>query len=121
MKTRRSEPPADAVLARLEPVAGVAGRFRVEGELNFASVPALQARAVDLFAGCPQITLDFSGVTRANSAGLALLLEWQGRARRAGQPFALQNLPAGLINLAHISELEEVLPLGGPAQSGSAH
>ncbi|MBI2993733.1 MAG: STAS domain-containing protein [Gammaproteobacteria bacterium] len=117
----RNEPSAGGDAARIEPAAGGQGRFRIEGELNFASVPPLHERAVSLFAGCPQIALDLSGVTRANSAGLALLLEWQGRARRAGQPFSLRNLPAGLINLARISELEEVLPLDGPAPAGSAH
>ena len=113
--------PAGGGTARIEAAAGEPGSFRVEGELNFASVPALYERAIDLFAGCPKIALDLSGVTRANSAGLALLLEWQGRARRAGLSFTLQNLPAGLIDLAHISELEEVLPLGRPAPAGSTH
>lgn len=113
--TNKDAQPAGGDAARIEPVAGGPGSFRVEGELNFASVPGLYERAIDLFADCPKIALDLSGVTRANSAGLALLLEWQGRARRAGLPFTLRNLPAELVNLAHISELEEVLPIGGPA------
>lgn len=104
--------------ARLEPAAGSAGRFRIEGELDFASVPALYRRSLELFPGCAQLTLDLAGVTRANSAGLALLLEWQGQSRRERRALAFENVPPSLINLAHISELEDILPLRGRPAAG---
>lgn len=122
MTSRSERAPAPGTdSARIEPAAGDPGRFRIEGELDFASVPALHQHATGLFEGCPKIDLDLSGVRRANSAGLALLIEWQGRARRAGLPFSLANLPPGLVNLARISELDQVLPLDRAARGAAAH
>ena len=103
--------------ARLEPV-GAAGRFRIDGELDFASVPVLYLRSQEMFPDCPRLTLDLAGVTRANSAGLALLLEWLGESRRAGRALTFENVPSGLINLANISELEDILPLHGRPAAG---
>ena len=105
--------------ARLEP-AGAGGRFRIDGELDFASVPALYQRSQEVFPDCPELRLDLAGVTRANSAGLALLLEWLGESRRAGRTLAFENVPPGLINLAHISELEDILPLQGRPAAGAS-
>ena len=105
---------AAAGSARLEP-AGAAGRIRIDGELDFASVPDLYRRSQELFPGSTGLTLDLGGVTRANSAGLALLLEWLGASRREGRALTFENVPRGLINLARISELEDILPLHGPA------
>ena len=105
--------------ARLEP-AGATGQFRIDGELDFASVPLLYLRSQEMFPDCPELTLDLAGVTRANSAGLALLLEWLGQSRRAGRALTFENVPPGLINLAYISELEDILPLHGRPATGPA-
>lgn len=50
----------------------------LEGELSFAQVPQLVRQAESLVAGG---SLDLSRVSRADSAGLALLLELSRRSR----------------------------------------
>ena len=51
------------------------------------------------------------GVTRADSAGLALLLEWLRRSERAGCSISFVNVPEQLMSIARICGLEGILPL----------
>jgi len=97
----------------LEAVAGGNGarQFRVNGVLDFDSVPGLYRESLARFADGGDIVLDLSGVTRANSAALALLIEWRRLARRPGRTITIRNAPASLRNLARVSELESVLSL----------
>ncbi|MDH3871274.1 MAG: STAS domain-containing protein, partial [Gammaproteobacteria bacterium] len=62
------------------------GRWRLSGELGFGTVSRMlkESRAGFLDAG--DIEVDLSGVTRADSAGLALLIEWLRTAERADRP-----------------------------------
>ena len=87
-----------------------AGRFALEGELVFSTVTALDQAARRAFAGVADVEVDLSGVTRCDSAALALLLEWAGRARRAGTALRYRSLPATLLSIAAISEVEALLP-----------
>jgi phospholipid transport system transporter-binding protein len=90
--------------------AGGARRFRIVGTMDFAGVPALYRRGLELFASCDRVALDLSEISRSDSAGLALLLEWQRHARQAGQTLTIDSIPESLRNLARISELETFLP-----------
>ena len=86
------------------------GRFAVEGELLFRSVTKLDRAARKAFAGNAALEVDLAGVTRCDSAALALLLEWAGRARRSGTTLRYRSLPSALLTIAAISEVEELLP-----------
>jgi phospholipid transport system transporter-binding protein len=55
------------------------------------------------------LELDFSDVSAADSACLALILELRRQAAKQGQPLTLHNLPAGLNSLALLYGLE-ILP-----------
>ena len=57
-----------------------AGRFRLEGEVDFDSVPELWAGSEAAFAPHASLEVDLDGVTRADSAAVALLLAWTRRA-----------------------------------------
>lgn len=78
----------------------------LEGELSFARVPHWLAQADAL---ARSTTLDLSRVSRADSAGLALLLELSRRARQQGHALAFQAAPAQLVQLATFFGLESVL------------
>lgn len=78
----------------------------LEGELSFARVPHWLAQA-DTLAASP--TLDLSRITRADSAGLALLLELTRRARQQGRDLRLLAPPAQLLQLANFFGLASVL------------
>ena len=84
--------------------------LRLEGVLDFGSVPWLHGKAAYLFDGQGRVVVDMQGVTRANSAGLALLLEWKRLSDSAGTDIEVRGLPDTLRNIAHLCELERLLP-----------
>ncbi len=86
-----------------------AGRFRIEGEVDFKSVMNLLHQSRVLFRGEERVRLDFSGVERTNSAGLALLIEWIKEARRGSWILELSNLPEGLMAMARICDVESLI------------
>lgn len=84
----------------------------VSGELSFARVPAtLEALRPALKAGQGPLEIDLGGVTRADSAGLALLLELARTARAAGRELRFTRTPAQLRRLAEFFGLAELLAL----------
>jgi phospholipid transport system transporter-binding protein len=87
------------------------GNFRITGVMNFDSVLSLNQHACELFPKFSRITIDLSGVTYVNSAGLALLLEWKRKAMAEGRKMELRGVPQKLLNIARMSELEGILPL----------
>lgn len=90
-----------------EPLGG--GRFSVRGTLGFATASAILERSRRLFDGVPVIKVDFSGVSQADSAGLALLLEWVSWAKAAGREIRFFDIPPQIRAVAQISEVEEIL------------
>jgi phospholipid transport system transporter-binding protein len=91
------------------------GRVVVTGELTFGT--AREARQVGILvlesSRAEHIVVDCSAVSRADSAGLAVLLDWLAWSRRRSRPLALQNLPASLITIARISEVDGLLTAAG--------
>ncbi len=90
------------------------GVARLSGALTFRSVPDLHREQASRFDGAESVsTLDLSGVDSVDSAGLALLLEWQAhRPEREGRLRVL-NAPGSLISLARLCEADSVLDLSG--------
>ena len=56
------------------------------------------------------LAIDLGGVTSANSAGLALLLEWLDLARSRRVDLHYLNLPESLVRIADFSNLQSLLP-----------
>lgn len=93
--------------ARLEPAGE--GRFRLTGELGFGTVMTLLEESEEAFAGKPEVTLDLVGVTRVNSAGLALVIEWLRRAGYEKRKLVLEHVPEDLLAIARICEVESFI------------
>lgn len=87
------------------------GRIVVSGELTFAT--AREARQLGILvlesSRAERLVVDCSGVTRADSAGLAVLLDWLAWGRRKNRAVTLEQLPAALVAIARISEVDELL------------
>lgn len=81
------------------------GYFALSGDLDFSSVMALLRQSEPLFAACSKVVIDLSQVERADSAGLALLVEWLRWARRRGQRFQVLALPQALADIAEVSNI----------------
>jgi len=84
----------------------------ITGELCFGNaVAALDAARTALSSGQGPFELDLGAVTRADSAGLALLLELSREARAAGRELTCQRAPEQLRRLAGFFGVTEVLAL----------
>ena len=87
------------------------GRFALEGEMNFTSVPVLHEQSRGLFAGVSRLEFDLGGVTRSDSAALSLMLEWQRDAQRNGQQIHFNNVPEQLRVIARLYGIDKDLPI----------
>jgi len=89
------------------------GRLSARGPLTFATARLARAAGLStLERGSAMLELDCAGITAADSAGLAVLIDWLGRAKQAGSRLCYRHLPQGLTSLARISDLEELLERG---------
>lgn len=86
--------------------------LRVSGALTFATVTALLRESRGLIgAGAGPLAVDLSGVTHADSAGLALLMEWLRLARDAGRELEYRAITEQMLAIASAGGLLETLPL----------
>ncbi len=84
-------------------------RCVVTGALDFttarqaldAVVPHINSNAV--------LDIDLAGVTKSNSAGLALIIEWLASARRAGHTVTFHHIPDGLRQLAGVCQVDGLI------------
>ena len=100
--------------ATFEIVVTSPGRFTARGALTFAN--AKRARSEGLHAlrtsSASDLEIDCGGITHSDSAGLAVLLDWMAVVKREGRPLCFANLPSGLLAVARISGVEEMLQKG---------
>jgi phospholipid transport system transporter-binding protein len=90
------------------------GTVNLTGELTFESVPMLYREMERrLPSAAPVTTIDLGGVTAVDSAGLALLLEWQSRQLQRGRELTMHNAPENLRRLAELCEAVDMLQLSG--------
>lgn len=85
------------------------GVYLLEGELSFATVVYALKSLSGLFTPGAELCFDLAGIDRADSAGLALLLEWMRRAQKAGGSIRYIHLPEAVRAIARVSGVEELL------------
>ena len=90
------------------------GRLYAEGPLTFASARHARQLGMEAIDTAPDgaLTIDCQGVTAADSAGLAVLLDWLAAARSKPRSLHYAHLPPGLAALGRISEVNELLERG---------
>ena len=88
------------------------GVFGVSGRLTFQTVPQFLAHT-DKFLQhiASTVTIDMHGVTLADSAGLALMIEWLQQARAAKHEMVFTNLPEQMRDLIRVNGLTQVFQL----------
>jgi phospholipid transport system transporter-binding protein len=97
----------DAKLVQQSP-----GRYAVQGDMSFATVSDLLEHGRSLFNGGTEIEVDLSGVNHADSAGLALLIEWLRNAKSRDIKIKYLSMPLQLTALAEISEIKDLFGRG---------
>ncbi len=86
-------------------------RLRVSGDLGLGSVADLWARSRPLFeSGTPPRLVDVSAVTRADSAGVALVVEWFAMARARGTDLRIEGVSPAMGDIIRLADLQELLP-----------
>ena len=85
-------------------------RFSVRGPLTFSTVMHLGELPRAWGAGRDAVTVDLAEVPRADSAGLALLLEWLRAAQAQGRALNVINIPARLRDLMRVTNVADLFP-----------
>jgi phospholipid transport system transporter-binding protein len=85
------------------------GRAALAGALNIQTAGRLLLRGMESIRSKQVASIDLAAVSTADSAGLALLIEWLSVAKAAGQPLRYENVPAQLLQLAKLSDVEPLL------------
>jgi len=84
-------------------------RLVAHGELSFATAGQALRDGLALLPSTGHSVIDLAGITSADSAGLAVLIEWLSVAGERGSTLAFEAVPAQLRAIARISDLEELI------------
>ncbi|MCW9025219.1 MAG: STAS domain-containing protein [Gammaproteobacteria bacterium] len=86
------------------------GTLQVSGELNLKTVPDALSQFESLpVTSAESVLIDLGGVTRSDSAGVALLIEYIRQLRLADVPVTVSHLPAQMQEMAQLSGLDQLL------------
>ncbi|GAB4507599.1 MAG: hypothetical protein Tsb0026_03710 [Sulfuricaulis sp.] len=88
------------------------GVFAMSGQLTFQTVPQFHGHVSTLLQnGARPITIDMQGVTQADSAGLALMIEWLQLTRAAKRELFFTNIPEQMRDLIRVNGLAHIFVL----------
>jgi len=88
------------------------GRFALTGEITFETAERVLLASEEPFEQHTRIEVDLAGVTRADSAGLALLLEWITWANHTVREIRFLSMPERILAIARTTEVEQLLRRG---------
>ena len=111
MTTRRPLPPRPPV-NNFELRDLGEGRFALDGEMTFATADRILRSSEEPFEQYTRIEVDFSGVTKSDSAGLALLLEWITWANHTVREIRFTSIPERIVAIAKTTEVDHLLNRG---------
>jgi phospholipid transport system transporter-binding protein len=94
-------------MSKLSIVKEGKGSFIVDGDLTFAAMDKKTLKSFGFLTATKQITIDLGGVGNADSAGLALMIEWVKMTRSKRVQLRFRNIPEQLLNLAKLSGLDK--------------
>jgi phospholipid transport system transporter-binding protein len=95
--------------------AGAPGALSARGPLTFATARAARLAGIAALGAAPKLpplVMDCAGIGAADSAGLAVLIDWLAAAKASGHALRYVGLPQDFAALARISELEALLARG---------
>lgn len=88
------------------------GHFTLAGEVTFQTVEKILDESEKPFAQHTRLEVDLSGVTRSDSAGLALLLEWITWANHTVREIRFTEMPERVLAIAKTTEVDALLTRG---------
>jgi anti-sigma B factor antagonist len=88
----------------------------LEGELDIASAPVLDASLADVEGnGTSTVVLDLAGVRFIDSTGLRSLLNARQRAETAGRTLRLTNIPVDVERVFDVTGVRRIFDIAPPA------
>ena len=88
------------------------GHFALTGEMTFATVESILDESESQFGQHTRLEVDLSGITRSDSAGLALLLEWITWANHTVREIRFKDMPERVLAIARTTEVDALLTRG---------
>lgn len=81
--------------------------FIIDGDLTFATIDKQTLKSFSFLKSASEVTVDLSGVSNTDSAGLALMIEWIKYSRHNRTQLSFKNIPEQLLNLAKLSGFDQ--------------
>jgi phospholipid transport system transporter-binding protein len=88
------------------------GHFALNGEMTFETAERILLAREEPFEQHTRIEVDLAGITRSDSAGLALLLEWITWANHTVREIRFLSMPERVLAIARTTEVEQLLRRG---------
>jgi len=85
------------------------GGYSLEGRLSFKTVPAICENSHFLNSPDAVVQIDLQSVEAADSAGVAMLLEWTQLAEQKQKSIRWVNMPEQMQRLVRINGLSQIL------------
>ncbi|MEJ2620891.1 MAG: STAS domain-containing protein [Candidatus Thiodiazotropha sp.] len=83
--------------------------FQLHGEMTFTHARSLLQQSEALFAKLPDVEVDLQRVEKADSAGLALMLEWLAQAAQRDARVVFTEVPETIHSVARLCQIESLL------------
>ncbi len=88
------------------------GRFALKGDMSFVTAERILQASEEPFEEHTRIEVDLAEIERADSAGLALLLEWITWANHTVREIRFTNMPERVLAIAKTTEVDNLLERG---------
>jgi len=85
--------------------------YHVSGELTLETARVVKEDTDKRFVTATAMNIDLSKVSRADSAGLALLVAWMRQANETDKVISFRHVPAQMLAIANASGLDAILPI----------
>ncbi len=95
-------------MSEFQLIAAGDGRFELVGDMSFDTADAILRESAGLFAGHAAVDVNFAQVGKADSAGLALLLEWKSWQRQGRCRINFSDIPESVLAIARTTQVEHL-------------
>jgi phospholipid transport system transporter-binding protein len=85
------------------------GRFELSGEMSFHTANGILKSSARIFQRYESLVVDMSNVGKADSAGLALLIEWRAQSRQRAAKIQYVGVPESLLAIATTCEVDDLI------------
>jgi phospholipid transport system transporter-binding protein len=89
------------------------GSLGLSGALSHQGVPELLKKSIKFFDNHDhnEIVIDLKQVSRSDSSGVALLIEWMRQAKGRNKTIRFLNIPQQMLEIAKVSGVDKILAI----------